>query len=73
MQAPEPAKKKLAWWQIAHTVAAATFGVQSTKNLDRDLAHGSPRVFIIAGIVGTLLFVLAVAFVVGLVLRASGG
>ena len=72
MEPEAPAKQKLSAWQIVHTVASAALGVQSKKNLERDLTHGSPTVFIVAGILGVVLFVLAVTLVVRLVLQASG-
>ncbi len=35
--------------QIVSSVFAAAFGVQSSKNQERDFKHGKARVFIIAG------------------------
>ncbi|MEW6037306.1 MAG: DUF2970 domain-containing protein [Pseudomonadota bacterium] len=56
---------------IASTLAAA-FGVQSEKNRLRDFQHGSAKAYIVAGIVGTVVFVLTVYGVVKLVLSGSG-
>lgn len=54
------AKKK---WQDAQAVIqstlAAAFGVQSSKKRERDFREGRASHFIIAGILFTLLFVLA--------------
>lgn len=58
--------------QIVTSVFAAAFGVQSSKNQERDFKHGKARVFIISGIVFTLLFILSVFTVVRLVLTQSG-
>ena len=43
-------------FQVAFSVLAAGFGVQSGKNMERDFKHGKASTFIIAGIVFTALF-----------------
>jgi len=58
--------------QIVGSVFAAAFGVQSSKNQERDFNHGKARVFIISGIVFTLLFMGTVFTVVRLVLKQAG-
>ena len=58
--------------QIIGSVFAAAFGVQSSKNQQRDFKHGKARVFIISGILFTLLFMGTVFTVVRLVLRNAG-
>jgi hypothetical protein len=70
---PEQKEKpqKLTPWQIICSVFAAAFGVQSNKNRERDFAHAKPRTYIIAGLIFTVLFVLAVAGVVSLVLSQT--
>ena len=54
--------------QIAMSVLAAAIGVQSSKNRERDFNHGNPVVFIVAGLIFTLIFVLTILLVVYLVL-----
>lgn len=54
--------------QVVGSVFAAAFGVQSSKNRERDFKHGSHKVFIIAGIVGTLLFLATLITIVQIVL-----
>ena len=54
------------------SVFAAAFGVQSSKNHERDFKHGKARVFIVAGILFTLLFIGTVLSVVMLVLKQAG-
>jgi hypothetical protein len=56
------------FFQIAMSVIAAAFGVQSDKNHKRDFANGNPLAFIIGGVIFTVLFVLFLAGVVSLVL-----
>lgn len=64
---------KLRWLQVAVSAAAAAFGVQSRAKRERDFEHGRPAHFIIAGIVFTTLFVLAIVLVVvRLVLTGAG-
>ena len=53
---------------VVLSVIAAAFGVQTEKNRERDFAQGSPVVYIVAGIVFTVLFVLTIVGVVALVL-----
>lgn len=57
---------------VVSSVFAAAFGVQSSKNRERDFKHGKARTFIIAGIVFTALFVLTVFSVVKMVLQQAG-
>ncbi len=68
----DPTRDKLSILQVAQSVLAASFGVQSNKNRERDFKRGSAKVFIVAGVVGTALFVLTVYTVVKLVLGAAG-
>ena len=53
---------------VVKSILAAGIGVQSEKNRTRDFEQGSPLVFIIGGIIFTLLFIATVATVVGFVL-----
>lgn len=56
------------FWRIVLSTLAAAIGVQSSKNRQRDFAHGRPLAFIVAGILFTVLFILTVVTVVHLVL-----
>ena len=60
--------KKTSLLFVVKSILAAGIGVQSEKNRQRDFEKGNPLVFIIGGIIFTLLFIIAVASVVGLVL-----
>jgi hypothetical protein len=68
---PEPGRAP-GFLQVVASVLAAAFGVQSGRNRERDFKHGRARTFILAGIVFTVLFVLAIVLVVKLVLRQAG-
>lgn len=70
--ANEEKEKNPGLGQIVGSVFAAAFGVQSSKNQERDFKHGKARVFIVSGIVFTLLFIGTVFTVVRLVLRQAG-
>jgi hypothetical protein len=73
---PEPGREAeespehLTFWQMLHSVLAAAFGVQSSRNRERDFTRGRPLHFILLGIAFTALFVLAVVLVVNLVLSS---
>jgi hypothetical protein len=54
--------------EVAFSVMAAAFGVQNSKNRERDFTTGNPVVFIAAGLIFTILFVLTIIGVVNLVL-----
>lgn len=63
--------KRVSLLQVAQSVLAAFFGVQSERNRQRDFEHGSGRAFVVAGLIGTALFVLVVVLVVKLVIGAA--
>lgn len=64
--------RKLNPLQVVGSVLAAAFGVQTSKNRERDFKQGHIGVFIAAGIVFTLLFIGTVAFIVQMVLKSTG-
>ncbi len=61
--------KKPNFLQVVNSILAAGIGVQSSKNRQRDFQHGSHKVFIIAGLIFTGLFLLGIYTVVQLVLK----
>lgn len=71
-KSPEPAKAPGFFDVVLSTIAAA-FGVQSKRNYQRDFKGGNIWVFIAAGVIFTVLFVLAVAAVVSSVLASGSG
>jgi hypothetical protein len=56
------------FWDVVVSVLAAAVGVQTSKNLERDFTKGNPLVFIAAGLIFTVLFVLTLIGVVNLIL-----
>jgi len=55
-------------FEVAFSVIAAAFGVQNSKNRARDFTRGNPLVFIAAGLIFTILFVLTIIGVVNLII-----
>ncbi|MBI2799945.1 MAG: DUF2970 domain-containing protein [Gammaproteobacteria bacterium] len=72
MGPPGPAQQGLSILQVIQSVVAAAMGVQSNRNRERDFTRGAAKTFIIAGLIGTAVFVLTVYTVVHLVLGAAG-
>lgn len=58
------------FWSIVLSTLAAAFGVQSSKNRERDFQHGNIWVYIAAGVIFTTIFVFSVIGLVKLVLAA---
>lgn len=67
----QDSREGLTVWQIVKSVGAAFFGVQTPEARERDFQHGNPLAFIVAGIVGTAIFVLILVIVVNLVLAGA--
>lgn len=59
-------------FKVVLSVMAAMFGVQTSKNRDRDFAKGRPAAYIIVGLVMTVLFILTLWLVVKFVLSMAG-
>lgn len=53
---------------VVKSVFAAVIGVQSNKNREIDFKHGSLPAYIIVGLIGTVLFIIAIVSVVSLVI-----
>lgn len=60
------------FWQVLHSVMAAAFGVQSSKNRTRDFTHGKPSQFLLLGVLFTGVFALTLFTIVKLVLYFAG-
>jgi hypothetical protein len=60
--------KKPGFLEVVMSVLAAALGVQSSRNRERDFTHGDPVVFIVAGLIFTVAFVLTIVGIVYLVL-----
>ena len=73
MENPDSPQKpsKMTPLQVAQSVLAAFFGVQSSRNRERDFSRGSARTFIIAGLIGTAIFIGTVILVVRMVLSSA--
>lgn len=58
--------------RVFGSVLASLFGVQSGRNRERDFAQGRPWVYVVVGLVVTVVFVMSVWFVVRMVLKSAG-
>lgn len=65
------AKRGTGFWSVVQSVLAAGIGVQSKANRERDFQQGKPLHFIVGGIVGTALFVLAIAMFVRFLIASN--
>ena len=54
--------------EVTMSVLAAAIGVQNAKNRERDFTRGNPLVFVTAGLIFTVVFVLTLVGIVHLVL-----
>jgi len=63
----EKQNHSISFLSVIQSSFAAAFGVQSKKNRERDFSEGKPIVFITAGIVFALVFILSVYSVVQIV------
>lgn len=63
--------KGTGFWAVVQSVLAAGLGVQSSKNRARDFNDGRALHFIVGGLVGTILFVLAIVVFVSVIIRTS--
>jgi hypothetical protein len=64
--------RRPSWLQVIGSVLAAAFGVQSSANRERDFTAGSGKIYIIAGMIFTLLFIIALVTIVNLVIGSTG-
>lgn len=60
-------KQKTSLISVIQSVLSAAFGVQKRKNLERDFSEGRPTHFIIAGLIGTILFIVLLFGLVSLI------
>ncbi len=65
-------RKNIGILNVFKSVLSSFFGVQSTKNRERDFAHGKSHQYIVVGLIVTVTFILTLWAVVTLVLRLAG-
>lgn len=65
-------KKKVSPLSIMSSVMAASFGVQTNKNRERDFEKGKFHHFVIAGIIFAVLFILLIIGIVKVVMHFAG-
>jgi len=64
----DEAEKTVSIVQMFCSILASFYGVQSSKNRERDFKHGKAKQFIAVGIVMTILWYLGIYLVVKLIL-----
>ncbi len=62
-----PERHKPSWRRIMLSTFAAAFGVQSDQNRQHDFQQKSIVPFLVAGVVFTLVFLLALIFIVSMI------
>ena len=65
--AKEP-RAGLSVWQVVQSTLAGAIGVQSNKNRENDFKHGNIWIYVISGIIFTLIFILSITGVVRIAL-----
>jgi hypothetical protein len=65
-------KTKPGIFKVIASILAAGFGVQSSKNRERDFKQGKRSHYIIGGIVFTLIFIITLLIVVNTILAKAG-
>ncbi len=63
-------RKGTGFFSVLGSVMAAGFGVQSRENRERDFQQGKAIHFIVGGLIGTLVFILAIVFLVKILLAS---
>ena len=59
------------FWSVVQSVLAAGLGVQSSKNRARDFKQGRAVHFIVGGVIGTVLFVIAIVVFVKVIIGTA--
>jgi len=70
-ESTENKTSKPGFFNMVMSVLAAFLGVQTEKNRQRDFQHGSPKAYIIIGIILTILFVFGLVGLVNLVMAVA--
>jgi len=65
-------KQYIGFIQVAKSVLSGMFGVQSSKNRERDFTKGKPIHYVVVGLLFTVIFILTLVGVVKLVLHFAG-
>ena len=68
----DPQRPPHTLWDTVRSVGASFFGVQSSKNRERDFKHGKASHFIVMGLVATAVFILFVTLAVRFALKQAG-
>ena len=67
-QNPPPVVKPPTFLQVVGSVFAAMVGLQSSKNRERDFSRGNLKVYIVGGMIFTILFILTLLSIIRIIL-----
>ena len=67
IQSASDSSEDLTLLQVMSSVLAASFGVQSKENKVRDFTRGKPVHFILAGLIFTIFFLIALILLVNVI------
>jgi hypothetical protein len=70
---PDPPRKKPTLLQVFGSVLSAIFGVQNSKNRERDFSSGDPKQFAIVYVIIVVAIVLTMVAIVRTVLHFATG
>lgn len=71
-QEPASPAHKSSLLSLVGSILAGAFGVQSSKNRERDFSQGKTLHFAIAGTVFTVIFIATIVTIVNIVLKKAG-
>jgi len=72
MESKEKPGREPSLLDVFGSVLASMFGVQSSRNREKDFSHGKPYQYIIIGLLVTVVFILTIWGVVKLVMKLAG-
>ncbi|MBA6412203.1 DUF2970 domain-containing protein [Parahaliea sp. F7430] len=68
----QPTEDKVSTTEVVGSILAAGFGVQSSRNRERDFKRGKFGAFLLAGVILTTVFVATLFTIVKLVVSTAG-
>ena len=68
---PEPNKKQPGLGSIILSTLAAAFGVQSSKNRERDFVKGNLKSYVISGLIFVVIFISSIVMLVKFLIQQA--
>ena len=73
MSEPEPNKQQPGFFSIIMSTLSAAFGVQSSKNRERDFSKGNFKAYVISGLIFTAVFISTIVVLVKFLIQHASG